>query len=535
VTTEGMSRNDYVSLDDEGRATPLRDSFSDDAFAFADEDRGPVGHGAGRARGMSSGADRAAQRARELSASLQEGASRFFKSTKDWLSEKNASRGRNAADGHHQTNQQQQQQRRRREFARFEDEEEIDPALLLVQKNIPTCQGEWVGDGPIEARSLYRSIEVYVPPEMQPGSELVVALPTGEARLVSVPHGMQNGGEKVAIVYKGYIPEEFGIECVDSEQEEMGRELRQDPDERLVELYRKHNPTERDALLQKHENGFGIEVFDGRYGVHVHHATFVGVPTMLAADDIIVSVNEKAVMCKQEFDEILNELQIGDYISLGVLRKSPPPVQRCPQGHPLREVGPRDPIPIGSECNRCSKRLFNVAVVHRCSECDWAFCDDCYKKGFEKMNSAENANNGDPEWAKDYEESYEGQLQFSYADRGKKLRIFWHTTQEWWLGEVLSYDPSRGHEVLYEEGTGENKRKSKQSIADISLFTYRLMKPRERREAEEETKEHVLQRDDDDDNENEGDESFHLDESEKDLLESIEADLGKEVENDLLM
>jgi hypothetical protein len=94
------------------------------------------------------------------------------------------------------------------------------------------------------------------------------------------------------------------------------------------------------------------------------------------------------------------------------------------------------------------------------------------------MNSDLNANRGGPDWAKDYEEHFGNRLTFSNFDKGTKIRIYWHTTGEWWLGEIASYHPSRGHEIVYEEGSGENRQFSKQTIADMNKHVYKVLRKR---------------------------------------------------------
>lgn len=564
LSADEYSSNRYFE-DHDGSSSSYRGS------SYLQEDQGP------------SATEKATARAKELTASFQAGASKFFQSTKDWIKEKaeQANQATSSSENEHmhrmplfsndhgglQSQQvrsndghgQSRQSRSGRGERSRRNEREIDPARLLVQEQVPLALGKVVsGDldpSRPETRALYRSLPVYVPHGVSKGQEFVVALPTGEARLVAVPANME-AGERVTIAYKGYIHDGFGVEYVDEEDEDILNEttavpdggpkdsskprsehVRKSPDERLIDLYRKHNPEERDALLERGEDGFGIQVYDGEFGVHVYHAVFVGVQTMIAADDVIVSVNGEAVVCRKDFERILATVEVGGYISLGILRKSPPPVQRCPAGHPLLDVGPRDPLPLGSVCNRCSRRLFDVAKVHRCTECDWALCDECYQGTFEAMNSGVNANRGAPEWADRYEESFGAKLSFSTFDKGTKLRIYWHTTGEWWLGEVSSYQPGRGHEIVYEEGSGPNKQMSKQTIPDISLYTYKVLRPKKEdskqnldqmqqkgQEAAKEQEEDLLAS---------GGESFMLNDDERSLLESIEKDLGSGIEEDL--
>ncbi|GBG28120.1 Hypothetical Protein FCC1311_043432 [Hondaea fermentalgiana] len=514
----------YSPLDDDGGARPLAgdyegysDHHGDNARYGIDEDGSDSSHGTsfyggagyyGDQQQQQSATDRAAARAKELSSSFQAGASKFFKSTKDWIREKaeNASRAgeegfnelRAPLGASHQSGSGSHDPRSRRHAGDADDDIGPDPAALLFQESVPFVPGQVVS-GSLdpsrpETRALYRSLPVYVPQSVGPGQEFVVALPTGEARLVILPASMQ-GGERVTIAYKGYIPEGFGIEFVDEEESDAsvtddgessggarrGKEalVRRSPDERLVEMYRKHNPQERDALLERSEHGFGIEVYDGEFGAHVHHAVFVGVQTMIAADDLIVSANGEPVVCKADFVQILDAVE-----------------------------------------------------VHRCGECDWALCDECFQRTFEAMNSGENANRGEPEWANRYQESYGAKLSFSTFDKGTKLRIYWHTTGEWWLGEVANYQPGRGHEIIYEEGSGPTKQMSKQTIPDISVYTYKVLRPKP--DAADDTavsQDHLGAAESEAAAKNI--ESFTLNEDERSLLDSIEKDLGTNIEADL--
>jgi len=465
----------------------------------------------------------AATKAKEIGSSFQAGASRWFKSTKEWLMENT-----NSTD----TGQEEKAQRTRTRRPRFPD--------TMIQNQVVVCVGDVV-TGNIDpsqpwTRALYRTLPVRVPSMVAGGQEFVVALPTGEARDVTVPMDMK-AGDPMSIAYNGYISDSFGVEYSD-EDDGSNKPRRLGVDERLIEFYRRHNPEERDALMQRTEHGFGFATYEGEFGAHIHHAYFAGVQTTLAADDVVVNANGEPVQSKRDLEIILEAVPVGEYVTLGLLRKSPSPIQRCPAGHPLVETGARDPLPFGSTCNRCERGLFSIPKVYRCAECDWSMCDSCHESIFANMNTGRNANRGDPEWAKDYEEAFGKTLNFNIFDKGTKLRIYWHTTGEWWLGEVMSYDSDRGHEILYEEGTGEAKQLSKQSIRDLSLYTYRVLTKKEAAMtvAAENKKSPtgveeggtLIEKDEEGEKVTNDDEVYVLTEDEKSLLQGIQLDLEED-------
>jgi hypothetical protein len=307
----------------------------------------------------------------------------------------------------------------------------------------------------------------------------VVALPTGESRIVGVPLSGLAAGELVSVPYAGFISDSFGVVFKDAGAPGAG-EVRLPPEERLLELYRRHSPEEREALLEAGVQPLSLRVYEGEFGATVHHAAFGGgaAANMLVAEDVIVAVNDKAVQSAAEVQAALAALAEGDWCALRLLRRSPPPKQRCPADHALEPAGLDQPLQLGAHCNRCQKSLFSSRVVHRCDECDWALCDHCFRSAYANLNSERNANEGEPAWASEYEEAFGQRLSFSVADRGAKLRVYWDTTGQWWLGEVLSYAPERGHEVVYEETAGGHTRLSKQTIKDMAKRTYKVLRRR---------------------------------------------------------
>jgi len=480
--------------DDEQGGTHRHDTIRRD-YGDLDEDYYMAGQGASSSY-LQGGTPQAPSvpvsvRAQELKTNIQSSAARWFQSTKDWIMEKNNAERREQllADQYHERQEVRRAERAQRR-AELGDQEFEDVVTSLTQQNTPTCMatalkpGFGTSDQPW-ARTLYRSISVRVPPGVKPGDEFIVALPTGESRVVSVPLDLHEAHARLTITYRGHIPDHFGIVYRDEDSPvgngESERPIRRLPEERLIEMYRKHNPEEREALLEVGPFGLTLKTYDGEFGVHVYHAAFVGTQLMLAADDVITSANGQPVQCKKDLDTIVSGLQPEDFLALSLLRRSPPPVQRCPQGHPLTLMGPFDSLSIGSECNRCFRRLWDGFRIYRCGTCDWALCSECYESAFENLNTSRNANRGEPEWAKDYEEDLNKTLTFSSFDKGTKIRIYWDTTGEWWLGEVVSYHPERGYEIVYEEGCGKDKQLSKQTIGDMSKRTYRVLRRREDR------------------------------------------------------
>jgi len=397
-----------------------------------------------------------ASKAKEISSSIQNKASSLLKSTKDWLASKQAP-----------------ERVEPKKLNLFGYDESAYDHLISYQRQreLPVCVGTILQQS--DHKALYRSLTLKVP--MDAITEFVAALPNGENRIVDIPESGLKPGGGVEVLFQGICRDDFAETFSDDASSDRARKS---PEDRLLDLYRCHNPEDREAVLS-YLKPFTVSFFEGEFGAHVLYATYVGSPSMIMVDDIITSLNGESVNTALELQSKLDFLVPDDFVCLGILRKSPPPVQHCPQGHELQVFGPLDPLAFGSECHRCAKPLADVSRVYRCHECDWNICNACYEFAYEAMNSGLNANKPEPEWAADYQEAFGKSLTFSVFDKGSKIRIFWHTTGAWWLGEITNYDRERGHEIVYEEGIGQQKRFSKQLIANISLFTYKVLKKKD--------------------------------------------------------
>ena len=225
-------------------------------------------------------------------------------------------------------------------------------------------------------------------------------------------------------------------------------------------------------MLIKGVHGFGLTTFQGEFGVHVHHAVFAGVESMLKADDIIVSIDGQPVSSQEQMQAITAPVEVGHAITLGLLRKSPPLTQKCPQGRTLTKVTFKDPLPSGLTCRHCNEAVWNMPTVYVCEECEWTLCRACFKTLNERFYSDEIANSVAPKWADDVEEAFGVRLENGFEDIGRKIKIYSQFTGEWWLGEVADYDAEHGHTIVYEEGD----RLSKEVVKHMKQREYRVMK-----------------------------------------------------------
>lgn len=250
---------------------------------------------------------------------------------------------------------------------------------------------------------------------------------------------------------------------------------------RLLRLYQIHRPVEREAVLLKGDHGFGLTTFQGEFGVHVHHAVFAGVESMLKADDIIVSIDGQPVSSQEQMHAITSTVSSGHAITLGLLRKSPPLTQKCPQGRTLRKVTFKDELPSGLHCRHCDAAVWSMPTVYVCEDCEWTLCSSCFKTLNEKFYSDKIANSVPPKWAEEVEEAFGVRLESAFEDIGRKVKIYSQFTGEWWLGEVADFDAEHGHTIVYEEGD----RLSKEVVKNINQREYRVMKKKSEEKAVE--------------------------------------------------
>ena len=328
------------------------------------------------------------------------------------------------------------------------------------------------------ANLFYFTYEARIPPHMQAGEEFSVVLPTGETRSILLPLDGLFENDVILIPYNCYFPESYEInmrEKVDN----LLQETVDETEDALVKLYKNNNPIEREAYLEVTEHGASINLYDGFFGVQVKSATFAGPHTMLQTNDIITAVNNnRNIRVVKDFESIVQNIPPGDHILLSILRKSQPPIQRCPLLHNLQLLSVQQCMSFYPKCYRCRKKFVNVFSIRGCLKCGCLVCGECYYRLYEKLNSCIISNFPLPDWADLYEEKFGKLLRFDSLDKGTHLKIFWESTGEWWLCEILSYVPNRGHEVLYEEGTGENRRFSKQIIEDMKKYSYKVLGPR---------------------------------------------------------
>mmetsp|Transcript_11846 Transcript_11846/g.13723 ORF Transcript_11846/g.13723 Transcript_11846/m.13723 type:complete len:473 (-) Transcript_11846:2235-3653(-) len=343
--------------------------------------------------------------------------------------------------------------------------------FLTAQRDVPLVSAQVLSIDQVD-HTIYSTLTVKVPYGVEAGESFTVALPTGENRSVIVP--FRCNLDEVTICYKGDEPKVFKEKRNDEKEKDCG-------DGKLLELYRIHRPKEREALLLRNSSGFGLTVFEGDYGVHVHSAAFTGVESMLQADDILVSVNGKPVAKQKELEDILQSgglSEIGTAVTLGILRKSPPLTQRCPQGKELVKIAldsDNELLKNDLHCKKCDIDVWNSNSnigAYACRSCLWTLCDKCFRELNENLMSEKNANN--TLWAKDYEEAFGVKLQSNNTDIGKRVRIYWHSTGEWWLGEVTDFNQEHGHTIVYSEG----ETLSKEVIENISNREYKVLKPK---------------------------------------------------------
>jgi len=256
-------------------------------------------------------------------------------------------------------------------------------------------------------------------------------------------------------------------------------------EERILELYRIHRPVEREAILLRNHEGFGLTVYEGKYGVHIHTVSFTGIESMLKADDIIVSANDRPISTQKDLHEILrseNLCELGSAVTLSILRKLPPVMLRCPQGKELLRLSFDTVMNTGMirqdlRCKICNQSAWESKSksgiqAYACKDCLWTLCNECLQRLNSNMMSNKNANEPPPNWSSSVEESLGEKLSFDESDIGRRIRIFWHSTGDWWLGEVSAYSADHGHTIEYPEGD----RLSKEVVPNMQTREYRVLK-----------------------------------------------------------
>jgi len=184
---------------------------------------------------------------------------------------------------------------------------------------------------------------------------------------------------------------------------------------------------------------------------------------LVKAGDLIVQVGSAPTTSLESLRSLLSSFPVGSRVEVRVLRK-PPPTVRCPMGHTLKLDDPR--ASLEAECDSCRANFGR----HHCVECGFSLCWPCFQiiYNHSKARSPVPVNNDH-----DFTEAPRTtRVTFTPADVGLKVLIYWYTTAEWWIGQVESFDPAKGHVMVYEERNGTMCR---ETIPDFSKREYRIL------------------------------------------------------------
>ena len=184
---------------------------------------------------------------------------------------------------------------------------------------------------------------------------------------------------------------------------------------------------------------------------------------ILCAGDLIVKIGEEQINSLDMLRPLIASHSPGSKVHVRALRK-PAPVVRCPQGHSLKLDDPRVPFEI--ECASCMANFGRYS----CAECEFSLCRNCFSLIYARSKARfPRPVNNDHEYT---EAPSNTRLTFSEADVGTKLLVFWYTTGEWWIGQVESYHPNRGHVIVYEERNGNMCR---ETVSNFTFREYRIL------------------------------------------------------------
>lgn len=312
--------------------------------------------------------------------------------------------------------------------------------------------------------TVFNVVEIGLPPLVD--DFFVVSLPDGAHAAFRVEDGLKMQVEPMGFPFDGERQVRGGDMPAENEEEQQ---------DAFLDYYR-FNPSEVEMqipIIPGPRPLGGMEMCAKPEGVFMKWALF-GVNTeqdlrlldfeqLPRAGDLIVMVGDTPTPSLEILNQYVSSVSTGSKVLVRALRKSIP-IVRCPAGHALVLDDPR--AEIESECHGC---LANWGR-HHCAECAFSLCPRCFAMIFDQSKARYPIPvNNDHEFK---EAPLAVRLQFSQLDVGLKVLVYWHTTAEWWIGQIESYDPVKGHVVVYEERNGKLCR---ETIANFAVREYRIL------------------------------------------------------------